>query len=245
MRHLPTDIIDLSSANCADSGLARKAERIYFLRMKRFYCVCLMTALAATPALRAQDGGGNSAAADAARAEAQENYNTLKGHMDDMLAAQADQAKQILGLKREIEDLQQQATKPTGNYASAEDLKQLAQAVQDLDKKREADKQLILQEVEKLGKVVSAPVGHVTEVSAPDSPPSRPPADQNGFYYKIKKDDTLSTVAQAYREQEGLKVSVKEIQDANPNVNPNKLQVGMKIFIPAPKGFVPKPAPSH
>jgi LysM repeat protein len=201
--------------------------------------------LVATPVLRAQDGASNPAA-DAARAEALENYNTLKGHVDDMLAAQADQAKQIQELKKEIEDLHQQSARPTGNYASADDLKQLAQAVQDLDKKREADKALILGEMEKLGRAVSAPIGHVTDVT-PDATPSghpAPPPDQTGFYYQVKKDDTFSVIAQAYREQEGLKVSVKDIQDANPNVNPSKLRVGMKIFIPAPKGFVPKP-PQH
>ncbi len=55
------------------------------------------------------------------------------------------------------------------------------------------------------------------------------------FITRSKKDDTLSLIAQAYREQQGIKVTTKQIADANPNVNPAKLHVGMKIFIPAPK----------
>ena len=136
-----------------------------------------------------------------------------------------------------------QSSKPNGNFATQDDLKQLATAVQEIDKKREADKDLILKEMEKLGQAVT---GQPTHTSTPhpnnqntgNSNSGAPPAanpDQTGFYYTIKKDDTLGLVAQAYREQ-GVKVSVKQIVDANPNLNPAKLRVGMKIFIPAPKG---------
>ena len=220
--------------------LALPILQSYFRRMKRICCFSVIGLLCATPLLRAQDPTTNPAALAASREEAQENYNTLKGHVDDLLAAQADAVKQIQELKKEIEDLRLSSSKPSGNYASADDLKQLAQTVQDLDKKREADKALILQEMEKLGKVVAAPVPRATRTPVADAPPAGENTDQNGFYYTIKKDDTLSLIAQAYREQQGLKVTVKQIQDANPNVNPAKLHVNQKIFIPAPKGFVPK-----
>jgi LysM repeat protein len=192
------------------------------------------------PLLRAQDAAPSAAAAEASREEAAENYNTLKGHVDDLLAAQADQIKQIQELKKEIEDLREQMAKPTGNYASPDDLQKVTQAVQDLDKKREADKALILEQMDKLAKLVSEPVSHGTSrpIVADPTPAANP--DQNGLYYTVKKDDTLSLIAQAYREQQGLKISVKQIEEANPNVNPARLHVGMKIFIPAPKGFVPK-----
>ncbi len=209
--------------------------------MKRicfFSAVCL---LSLTPLSRAQDP--SNAAAIASRQEAEENYNTLKGHVEDMLAAQADQAKQIQSLRKEIEDLRLEMNKPSGNYATTDDLKQLANTVQEMDKKREADKDLILKEMEKLGQAVSAPIPRPSQRTVPVDPvsnPGNPPGDQSGFYYTIQRNDSLSLIAQAYREQQGLKVTSKQIADANPNVNPAKLKVGTKIFIPAPKGFVPK-----
>jgi TolA-binding protein len=222
--------------------LALTTAQTYFRSMKRIYCFSVVCLLGLAPLLRAQDSTG-SAAAVASREEAQENYNTLKGHVEDMLAAQADQAKQIQSLRKEIEELRLQMSKPSSDYATAEDLKQLASAVQELDKKREADKELILKEMEKLGQAVSAPIGHSTSKPLPMDPVSNsgnPPGDQNGFYYTIQKNDSLSLIAQAYREQQGLKVTGTQIAAANPNVNPAKLHVGAKIFIPAPKGFVPK-----
>ncbi|MDB6021739.1 MAG: LysM protein [Pedosphaera sp.] len=218
--------------------LALAAAQSYFRRMKRFFAIlCLFTA---APLLPAQDGTGN-AAAIASRQEAEENYNTLKGHVDDLIAAQTDLQKRLQSLTKEINELRQEMSKPAGNYASQEDLKALTQAIQEIDKKREADKELILKEMEKLGNAVSAPT--------PSRGSSKPPAantgsstanaDQTGFYYVIRKDDSLSLIAQAYREQ-GIKVSTHQIQDANPNVNPAKLIVGTKIFIPAPKGSVLK-----
>jgi len=222
--------------------LALHTLQTYFRCMKRIYYFSAICLLSLAPLARAQDQT-LSASAMASRQEAEENYNTLKGHVEDMLAAQADQAKQIQSLRKEIEELRLQINKPSANYAGTDDLKQLATAVQEIDKKREADKELILKEMEKIGQAVSAPMSHSTPRPVPADPVSNsgnPPADQNGFYYTIQKNDSLSLIAQAYREQQGLKVTGKQIADANPNVNPAKLHVGTKIFIPAPKGFVPK-----
>jgi LysM repeat protein len=208
-------------------------------RIRRFSAVCF---LSFAPLLRGQELNPNAMPPVAvSREEATENYNTLKGHVDDLLAAQADQLKQIQGLKKELEDLRQQAAKPNGNYASQDDLKQLADTIRELDKKRAADNEAILKE---MGKAMSAPPPtHATvkpaATDAGTATATAPNAEQDGFYYTIKKDDTLGLIAKAYRDQ-GVKVSSKQIADANPNVNPEKLHVGVKIFIPAPKGSAPK-----
>lgn len=228
--------------------LALKGVQTYFRCMKRFYCFSAVCLLSLSPIVRGQDSPSGGAAAIASRQEAEENYNTLKGHIDDLLAAQADQAKQIQALRREIEDLRLQINKPSANYATADDLKQLANSVQEIEKNRAADKELILKKMEELGQAVSAPVPRASShpmVSSPDAGTTSvtvpgPVGDQNGFYYTIQKNDSISGIAQACREQQGLKVSSKQIEEANPNVNPAKLKVGTKIFIPAPKGFTPK-----
>lgn len=207
--------------------------------MKRIFCLSAICLLAAAPLLPAQDAA--SAAAAASKQEAEENYNTLKGHVDDLIAAQTDLQKKILALEKEVADLRAELNKPSPNYASADDLKTLTTAVQEMDKKREADKKLILEEMEKIGKSMggTAPV-HTNTKPHVDSGSSTTGGDETGYYYTIKKDDSLSLIAQAFREQ-GLKVTTQQILDANPNLNPNKLVVGKKIFIPAPKGSVLKP----
>ncbi|MEY2466978.1 MAG: N-acetylmuramoyl-L-alanine amidase, partial [Verrucomicrobiota bacterium] len=46
--------------------------------------------------------------------------------------------------------------------------------------------------------------------------------------YAIVKGDTFSSIAKHYG------VTIKAIQDANPNVDPKKLKIGQKILVPAP-----------
>jgi hypothetical protein len=236
--------------------LALPCPQSYFRHMKRFFSICALGMVSALLNLQARAGDGttplppsssqsqgqSTAAAIATRQSAQEDYNSLKGQVEDLTAAQADNLKKIEELRKTIEELRQKLDKPSGNFASQDDLKQLADAVKELDKKREADKDLILKEMEKIGQTVSGTSTHVSTPHSHDTPSSNTTStatptqnDGNGFYYTIKKDDTIGLIAQAYREQ-GVKVTSKQITDANPNLNPAKLHVGMKIFIPAPKG---------
>jgi LysM repeat protein len=55
------------------------------------------------------------------------------------------------------------------------------------------------------------------------TPPAAAPTE-----YVIARNDTFSSLASKF------KVSVRAIQDANPGVDPNKLQIGQKIKIPPP-----------
>lgn len=58
-------------------------------------------------------------------------------------------------------------------------------------------------------------------------PPEQPPSPQQQEYV-IQKGDSYSTIAKKFG------ISAKTIQDANPGVNPLKLQIGKKIMIPSP-----------
>lgn len=203
--------------------------------------------LSLAPMLRGQ--GSSTAAEVAARQEAQENYQTLKGTVDDMVAAQAAQEKKLQAMAKEIADLRDQSSKPTGNYASQDDLKRLADAIQEIDKKREADKELILHEIAKLGKTISTtssranrtPTTDTVDTVGVDHSGSKAgngsdtaiDPNQNGYNYIIKSGDTFSVIARAYREQ-GINVTSEQIEKANPGVDPTKLKVKQKIFIPAP-----------
>jgi LysM repeat protein len=200
--------------------------------MKRILFLCSACLFSGLPGLRGEDSGG--AAAVAARQEAEENYKGLKGHVEDLLAAQAEQEKHLAALAREISELREQVSKPAGNYAGAEDLKRLAETIQEIDKKRQADKELILEQFAKLERIVTAaPTRAPVKPSATEVVPAAgPKPDETGYNYVIKKGDRLALIAKAYQNA-GVKVTAERIQQANPGLDPARLIVGKKIFIPA------------
>lgn len=71
-------------------------------------------------------------------------------------------------------------------------------------------------------------------VPIPEPVPAPVPTAQE---YVIQKGDSFSTIAPKFH------VSVKALQEANPNLNPTKLQIGQKIMIPAPSSGATTPAP--
>ena len=62
-------------------------------------------------------------------------------------------------------------------------------------------------------------------ICIPGAVPSMPPCS-NGFYYTIKAGDTLFGLSQQFN------VSVQAIINANPGIDPNRLQIGQTICIP-------------
>ncbi len=196
-------------------------------------CLFALTAVA-VPRLHAQD------------AATQAQLDKLSSEIQDLQDSLAQQDKRISALEQKINDMQEKVSQPAGNdYASAADLKKLAEQVQEIDRKREQDNQKILQALEKLSKGGGFH-GH-SAINPSPTPPTPTPIDnsnpgptanstgpQQGFYYTIASGNTLSAIAKAYRAQ-GVKVSVDDILKANPGLNPNALIVGKKIFIPAPQ----------
>jgi LysM repeat protein len=173
-------------------------------------------------------------------AATQSQIDKLSGQIQDLLAAQERQNKQIDALAKEISELRDKVNTPqVNNSASNDDLKNLAEKVQEIDKKRQADRDLILKEIEKLGKVAAGAPPHPK--AAPNPPPSgggdsggnAPATPQKGYEYTVKSGDTLAAIAKAYREQ-GVKVTTSQILKANPGLDANKLYAGKKIFIPDP-----------
>ena len=119
-----------------------------------------------------------------------------------------------------------------------DDLQKLADQVQEIDKKRQEDKTLILKEIEKLGKIGSSPTSSHKPIPAvspisPENPTVPGPGPQKGYDHTIQRGDTLRAIAKAYRNQ-GIKVTTDQILKANPGLDANNLKAGRKIFIPVP-----------
>src|SRR2546430_13648353 len=91
----------------------------YVPGMKRISITLLALGLCMTPVVRAED------------AATEEKLNQLSGKIEDLIASHEAQRKRVAELGREIESLREQPGKPTGNFASQEDLKRLADAVKE------------------------------------------------------------------------------------------------------------------
>ena len=169
----------------------------------------------------------------------QQQIDKLSGQVQDLLDAQAQQGKRLDALVREISELRDKvSTPPANDSASRDDLKKLAEQVQEIDKKRADDRELILKNLEKLAKAGGGDVAPVhprkpVAKSVDDAQPPSPATPQSGYDYTVKAGDTISLIAKAYREQ-GVKVTTAQILKANPGLDATKLYVGKKIFIPDP-----------
>ncbi|MCF7669533.1 MAG: LysM peptidoglycan-binding domain-containing protein [Verrucomicrobia bacterium] len=176
----------------------------------------------------AQDETGRRTAAEIARQNATEQrFQRLDASIEDILAAIAAQQKRINSLEEkisqlrsDIETLKDKTTKLDSRYATRGDVDKLAKALEELDKQRAKDKEVILKELEELAK--APPV---------EFQPTETSQKMRGYEYVVKKGDTLSAIVEAYR-NEGVKVTVDQVVDANPNLNPDVLKIGQKIFIP-------------
>jgi LysM repeat protein len=170
----------------------------------------------------------------------QQQLDQLSGQIQTVQDSLTEQDKRISALEKKISDMQDKVNSPSGNdYASSDDLKKLAEQVQEIDKKREEDNQKILDALGKLGKGGAVETSHheteVTPVNnTGNSANTTSNGQQNGYYYPIQSGNTLSAIAKAYRAQ-GIKVTVSQILAANPGLTANNLIVGKKIFIPAPQ----------
>jgi LysM repeat protein len=190
--------------------------------MKKFSFVLGAMLLIAPLMTRAQD------------AATEERLNKLNGRIQDMLDANDAQNKRIEELAKSIDSLRQQLDKPQANYASADDLKRLAEKLQEVDRKRQEDNEHILKTIQTELKTLSATAPVKTPGPKPPSTPTDTPAiSSKGFEKVVESGDTLSTIIAAYKDK-GIKVTLDQILKANPGLKPEKLKVGQKIFIPAP-----------
>jgi LysM repeat protein len=195
--------------------------------MKRFLFVWATLALCAAPVVRAQD------------AATQERLDKISGRIDDLIAGQDALTKQMSELRRELAQVREMASKPQGDWASREDVKRVAKGIEDVDRKRIADSELVQKQLEKIRQALDKPLPPLKRpsVAAPkdNAPPERAEKldkPQQGVEHVVKQGETLSGIVAACREQK-IKVTRQQILDANPGLKPDLLIPGKKIFIPA------------
>ncbi len=203
--------------------------------MKRISFLLLVLTLCAVAA-RAQD------------AATEQRLEQLSGKIDGLQESEQALRKAIAELNRQLASLSDKVDKPTGNYASASDLKALAAALKEVDEKRVKDTDTVHKELEKLRDDIMAALKKAPATTASGgrtgsgSPPAsatreNPAQDGPGAWYEIKEGDTISAIVAAYRQHNPpIKVTQEQILRANPTVEPSgkNLRIGQKLWIPLP-----------
>jgi LysM repeat protein len=197
--------------------------------MRKFSLWMLVFALS-VPGLHAQD------------AATQQQIDKLSGQLQDINDTEAAQGKQIEALEHDVADLRDKLNTPAvNNYASADDLQKLVGELKEIDRKRQEDRQLILDKIQDLAALSATPPPPAHHHAAPEpvdnsggndtSTDTATTTQQNGYNYKVHAGDSLSAIIKAFKEK-GVKVTLSQVLKANPGLNPNTLYVGNTIFIP-------------
>jgi LysM repeat protein len=177
-----------------------------------------------------------SAAAAAARLDTEERLRRLATEVEDLKEANALLQRRLADFNAELQRMSEEHGRAQSSFATRQDLNQLVEKLREIDRKRESDSQRVLESLDRLAKrppaLPAAAPAPRAEPERTEKPPESSP-ERRGYEYTIKADDTLSAILQAYREK-GVKTSLKQVLDANPTLNPNKLRVGQKVFIPDP-----------
>ena len=205
--------------------------------MKRFLFLGVLAIGFLTFPLPAQDSTG--AAAIAEKQEAEERYKRMSADVESLLAANLSLQKKISALETEVQKLREEQSRAANNNTANESVKRLAETVQEVDKKREADKQLILEEFSRFRKTLSStPTPPSIRVTPKVSVPDTSSTPEKGFTHVVESGETLGKIVLDYNaafKAKGMKtVTQKQVMDANPSVNWNKLKIGQKVFVPAP-----------
>ena len=200
-----------------------------WMPLLRFALVLLLGAAVSLPA---QD---TAAILAADRQENEERFKTLNAKIDQLVEANEAYQKRITRLTDEVARIKEEVDR-SRNDTTKESLKHLEEAVQEVDKKRIADTEKLVAELAKLGKTFSSvPVSSNPVKPTPaGGSPARPPAGgEKGYEYLVKSGDTGGTILQFYRDQ-GVKITLRQLMEANPSINWNKLKIGQKVFVPIP-----------
>lgn len=209
------------------------------MQRKFLFAAALAGALLPASPLIAQETPATIAAE---REEMEANYKRMSLRVEQMEDTLQNQQKRIATLVEEIHNLREQVDKLRAkgeSTATQDSIKQLAEKIEEVDKKRIADNELISKKLGNLGKELSTTLVPKTTPQPPPAtktektPPAANQPPETSFAYQIKDGDTLSRIVTDLRAQ-GWKVTQKQVMDINPSVNWSRLRVGQTIYIPQP-----------
>jgi Skp family chaperone for outer membrane proteins len=216
--------------------LARFKGCSYFSCMRRPLLFAALFSALVFVASNAQD---NPAAAAAAREESETRYQRLTSRIDDLEVSFQRFQKDLDKLESQIRGLREQMSRVADNSqhtATQESIKRLADAVEEVDRKRLKDQESVNSALREMEKLILKGGGSGSTPKRSDNTPKQPQTPDKGsgkgYEYTIRSNDNATRIAAALREQKGIKITGQQIIDANPGLDWTKLKIGQKIFIP-------------
>ena len=197
--------------------------------MKFLVCLTLtlgLTGSIGTPSLSAQ---ANSLETRALK----ENVNRLQSQLEDLMLSYSALKKEVDSLRTELRKVRAESAQKDSSAATRSDIENLAKTIREVDRKRSADKELILKEMKSL-------VRNIPKSRPNTKPPAPTPRSQKGFEHSVQSGETISAIIAAYNDvlkSQGAKkrITLKSVLDANPKLNPRSIQIGQILFIPDPR----------
>jgi len=212
-----------------------------------------------------QDAAVTNAAADvpasaatraAAAAEQQgvdEKFKQLAADIATLSAANQLLLEKVAVLKDDLEKVRADQTRFAAGAVGREDLKSLAQRIEEVDKKRQEDRDAISDEIKKSAERLEKLLTNAAVPASrpPRSPgagvgpaPARPPraglvpVAEDSYTYTVQSGDRIRTIVRACNDEfisKGMKtITTQQAMDANPGVDWSNLKIGQKIVIPHP-----------
>ena len=197
--------------------------------MKFLVCLTQTLGLAGsigTPSLSAQ---ANSLETRALK----ENVNRLQSQLEDLMLSYSALKKEVDSLRTELRKARAESAQKDPSAATRSDIENLAKTIREVDRKRSADKELILKEMKSL-------VRNIPKSRPNTTPPAPTPRSEKGFEHSVQGGETISAIIAAYNDvlkSQGAKkrITLKSVLDANPKLNPRSIQIGQILFIPDPR----------
>jgi len=200
------------------------------MRRALFFAVLLISPTAFT-----QD----SPIAVAEREDARERYKRMSAKIEDLENTIQTYNQQFQKMEAEIHRLRDDIAKLRDGSRDSTGKSDIVEQIKAVDRARLVDQENVMKEFARLRKEL---LGLLNNGGGGSSKPSKSkemasapaptPTTEKGLEYSIREGDTLSKLVLALKKQ-GVNVTQKQIEQANPKVNWNALKIGQKIFIPA------------
>jgi len=203
-----------------------------FRPMKSYVLLTALVAGLTGFATHAQD----SATAIAEKQEAEERYKTLSTRLENLEEAIQAYQKRMNALAEELKSVREEMVRlgsnTSINAATQKSLENLAEAIKEVDRKRLEDNKRVLTALDDIRKGLTERSAPTVRPNPPTVAPQRNP-NEPGYEYTVQANDNPYVIASKLTKQ-GLKVTSKQIMEANPGVNWTRLKIGQKLFIPEP-----------